>query len=696
MVENLQEEVINFIQNPNDSSFENIYQKIYSLCQQLVNPELKNVIVSIINNICENIISLAPNENEGNIDQLKRRLDEFTRIIVLLANIFSYYDSLVEKSEKIIELAVQTILTKYFLLETTVTSLQKDISDIFNPFLRNNSSIPDSLKFVSLFIYTINSDLYKRIFETTIANEVNFYFQTLNIEGKNSFDQIEFLYDIYTHVSGAIATFLQSSTISLFKELFCKGVMKKDQLIDKIISEETILNIQNPELLGKLFYLVKLGPSQWENTFVNHFSTTVRTKLDLIISSISETSNDSKGSSNDNNNENNDNNNLDQKERHNENFVLTDKFYEFSEKVSIFFTDTQNVIQNYLDNSEIVSKSVWNTFSRFLRIQNFTHEFCLFLDKSLTLPPPLNVLCCFIKDDTSFEENYGVFMTHRLLLHPDPEQEEKLLLMLKEAGIELEKPKLMLDDFMKAPTYHTKYGENQTQVSLVILHKFCWSSLHIPEFEPPKLFTDMFLSTIREMNYDESRKTIRMGDRYSTVEFGNGQKTFSLPFIHACIVQTILSKGPMTAGEISAELEMKMPLALDTIKSLLQTKILQEDEKNHKLSFLGPPTVSFKSEGNSGKEGETENNESIEPDRMPEDPVLYTNCNDQIDAAILRFLKQKRFASSKDIKEAVYSMIPNKFPVTDAKIDSCLQKLFEKELIMHHGGNSDSYRYCRH
>ena len=186
-MENLQGEVINFIQSPPDCSFESIYQKIYKSCldQPSGNQELKNVIISVINTICENVFSFQPNESEGNIDLLKRRLDEFTQEIVLLANLFSYYDSQVEKTEKVTEIAIQTILNKYFLLETTVTSLQKDMSDIFNPFLRSSGIIPESLKFPSLFLYTINQDLYNRIFEKTITDEVNFYFQTLNIEEKN-------------------------------------------------------------------------------------------------------------------------------------------------------------------------------------------------------------------------------------------------------------------------------------------------------------------------------------------------------------------------------------------------------------------------------------------------------------------------------------------------------------------------------
>lgn len=690
-MENLQEEVLNFIQSPGDYSFESIYQKIYKLCidQPSGNQELKSVIVSIINFFCETIFSYQQNDYESNIDVLKRRLDEFTRVIVLLANIFSYYDSQVEKPEKVTEVAVQAVLNKYFLLETTVTSLQKDISDIFNPFLRSNGTIPDSLKLPSLFIYTINSDLYKRIFETTITNEVNFYFQTLNIEEKDTFEQIDFLYGIYAYVSEAIESFLQQSTVTLFKELFCKGVMKKDLLIDKLVSEETIQQIQDPELLSKLFYLVKLGPSEWETSFISHYSTNIRSKLNLIISSLNEES--SQADSNQDENE-----NANKESTPKESFVLADKFYEFAEKVSLLFTETQEITQNYFDDSEAVHRSVWNTFSRFLRGQNFTHELCLYLDKTVTMPPFLTVLCGFIKDDTSFEENYGIFMTHRLLLHPDTVKEENLLISLKDAGIELEKPRLMLDDFQKEPKVLTKYGENQTQVSLVMLHKFCWPSLHIPEFDPPKMFVDMFNSSIREMNYDNSRKTIRMCDRYSAVEFSDGTQTFSLPFAHACIVQTILSKGPMTKEQICAELNMKKQQATEIINSLLHTKILTEDEADHKLAFLGPPTVSLNSERNSGKEGESDDTEGIGANRMQEDPVLYTNCNDQIDAAILRFLKQRRFAPSKEIKEAVYAMVPSKFPVTDAKIDACLQKLFEKELIMHHGGNSDSYRYCRH
>ncbi|OHS95881.1 hypothetical protein TRFO_10292 [Tritrichomonas foetus] len=674
-LEELQQDVINFISSPGDYLFESVYQRIYQICQSSGKQEIKNVVSIIIQQICESATTLPPQENESNIDLLNRRLDRFKQDIILIANIFSYYDSHAEKGEKVHEIAVQTILSKYFLLETTVTVLQKDISDIFNPVLRNQVAVPESVKSISSFVHIMNEDLYKRIFDNTLTNEVNFYFQTLNLEEMPIFDRINSLYEIYTRVNEVLSESLQSNTVTLFKELFCNGVMQKD--IDVLVSQASIMKIEDPELLGKLYFLVKLGPSQWENNFVTFLTGSVRSRLEDIFN-INNSSNSSNPATLQPNNSNLvtvNGNNVSIGSSYAENF------YEYTQKVSEIYSELMNTIQNYLGNSELVTRFVYNTFSRFLGDQNFPHELCIFLDKTLEPAPFLTVLGRFLKSDTSFEENYGIFLAHRLLSNPNPEAEEVLLKVMTEAGVVLEKPMSMLSDFNTAP----KLTENvlNTEVSLVMLNRFYWSSLHIPEFTPPKIFTDMFDHAVAAMKYDTFRKNVRMSDRYSTVEFSDGTTTFSLPFTHACIVQTVLSDGPINKFELCNRLIIRYIDALPAIKFLIQAKILHVEDDI--LSFLGPPATTFNESG-----------ETIEPERAPEDPVLYTNCSDQINAAILRFLKQKRFAGIEEIKEAVYNTVPNKFPVTDEKISACLKKMLEKELIMHHGGNTNSYRYCRH
>ena len=242
---------------------------------------------------------------------------------------------------------------------------------------------------------------------------------------------------------------------------------------------------------------------------------------------------------------------------------------------------------------------------------------------------------------------------------------------------------------MKAPCNKIKY--NNTEVSLILLNQYCWSMLNEPQYRPPQIFLDMFEKSYENLKDQDYffRKSIHMNERWSTVEFSDGKTTFTLPFIYACFVQTILEKGPMTQADLCKILEISESLGQQALEFLFRAKIFQKNE-DQLIYFSGPPSNAINDDDNGNEEHKLDKHSELELD-----PIYYSDCNDQIQASILRFLKKERFAFEDKIIEVVYQLVPSHFPVTNEKIKKCLEKLLELGYIIHQGTKTNSYRYCR-
>jgi hypothetical protein len=101
------------------------------------------------------------------------------------------------------------------------------------------------------------------------------------------------------------------------------------------------------------------------------------------------------------------------------------------------------------------------------------------------------------------------------------------------------------------------------------------------------------------------------------------------------------------------------------------------------VNFVGPPEEAFE-EGLPGA-----------PQRIPEDPALFTNIGQAIEAAIMFYLKTRRFAPFDEIKAGVYDIVPRHFPVTDEKIRIAIERLVANFYICQHPSGADRYRYIK-
>lgn len=644
-MDGLKEIVFQFLENPAGISFEDIYHQIWSVWEndkENWKIEVKSCVVSIIQQITENISQIPKEgETEMDVELLKRQLEEFRRQITLLSNLFIYYDSMAEESERVAEIAVSTLLSKYLLLEQTVFSLQQNMDDIYSRLMRHDEIMPTCLQFVSYFIQTISTDLYTRIFNTTLTNFTNHYFPTVEFDEKEEVSElVERIYSIYYRINEKLSISLQSSTVSLSKELFCNGILNRtvQSILDNV---EKIYD--DIEMLRKVFVILSLGPANWVTDL-----TQILVKIFKgILNKIDESD-----------------------------------FQVFGESVAALYVKTVSLVDQAFSGSATIEKAIFNCFVRFLYDHNFTHDLCASINKTHVVNDFVADLSIFVNNDQSFEDTFIIYLTHRLLSTGDVVCEENILDSLKSSEINLETAHRMLIDYEKAPK--DIFPINGTSVYLVLLNRFCWPDLHVPEYEPPAIFKELFDTAIAGLSsFDSQRKSINISDRYSLVEFSDGKATFSLAFHHACIVQTVIEFGPISFQDLCTKLSMKAEDAKNSLQILVRNNILADN--NGVLSFLGPPAAAIDESG-----------ENIEPERVTEDPVLFTHCQEQIDAAVVKFLKQKRFASVDEIKEAVFANVPKKFPVTEDKIMSSLQRLHEKEYIMNHGGKQDSYRYCRH
>jgi hypothetical protein len=180
---------------------------------------------------------------------------------------------------------------------------------------------------------------------------------------------------------------------------------------------------------------------------------------------------------------------------------------------------------------------------------------------------------------------------------------------------------------------------------------------------------------------ESERKIARLSTLCSTVDFSDGTTTFSLPLLQALVVERVIEHGPTPPSDLVLELRLKAEEVEPAVGELARRKIVRVADG--RVCFVGPPQEQFE-EGLPG-----------EPQRMPEDPALFTNIGQAIESAIMLYLKNRRFAPFDEIKAGVYEIVPRHFPVTDEKIRIAIERLVANFYICQHPGGAERYRYIK-
>jgi hypothetical protein len=397
----------------------------------------------------------------------------------------------------------------------------------------------------------------------------------------------------------------------------------------------------DPELLRRLYSIVRLG--NWQSDFILHYTELIKAKLDAIDDS---------------------------------------DFGSMASTVTELYVQSKTAICGSCDGLPELLHSVHSAVGSYLHNHQFSHQLCIFIHRRNDPTPFLPVIGPFLLSDSSFEETYSRFLSSRLLANANPEWERSLIDQFEALGLTLGKPSQMLNDLLHAPRSPGLVRE--AAIDLILLDSSFWPTFDPPNFVPPPLFQHLFDMAMRDLipELKSQRKTARLTTLGSTVEFSDGTTTFSLPFLQACVVQLILERGPQLPSELSAQLALKGDELEALIAELTRRQIVAI--ANGRLAFVGPPEASLDEEGLPGA-----------PRRPPEDPVLFTNINEPIEAAIVKFLKPRRFASFEDIKGGVYEIVPRHFPVTDDQIQAAIQRLISRCILTGHPGRGDWYRYCK-
>jgi hypothetical protein len=631
--------ILQFLHDPGKSSFDAVYFSLWNLADQKDSKVLKSLAMSVIQVLCDRMVQISREFDESELSLLSRRIEYYRGAIIQLSTLFVGYDATVEEGEKIADLAGSTILARYFLQDSVHAALQSALETLYHEVLRHPGDRWTPDPFIALFLRTISADLYERIFNSPLTHQLTIFFPTLNFGEAANDALVRFLSEVYVDIDRCLGLFVQESTRSLFKRSFCSSIISG--LLPKLLSAESVAEISlDNDLLHQLYQIVQLG--DWQADLLEKYTENLRERLDSVQDS---------------------------------------DFGEFAREVSSIYISCKNQIESSFDGAVELSRKVYSVFVRFLDAHQFSNQLCLYIHRQCDPSPFLPVLGAFLPSDSSFEDAYGLCLSHRLLLpNPDVEAERRLLDEFADVGVALTKPALMLEDFRCAARSRAVVGD--ATVDLILLNSFCWPILAPPPFSPPRLFATLFDSAVQQLDFDTDRKRLKICTRCSTVEFSDGTTQFFLPFLHACVLQTILEGGAQTSDELCKVLKVK---AIDNVlDDLGKLKILVAVDGRY--AFRGPPEISF-DEGGDGIVGAIE--------RPAEDPVLFTNLNDQIDAAIVAFVKQRRFASQDEVRAAVYEMVPRKFPVTDDKIQMSIQRLLEKDFIRPHAGKRDCYRYCK-
>jgi len=636
MCEEFQQEVLSFIESPEQFYFDQIYYKVWQFCEASSKPEIKQNIQDLINIIIEHMHQVG-HDKESDIMKIEEKINYFCLSIENLASLFQFFDSSVEENEKIFNLAITSVQSKYFAHESTILLLQKSVNDEACSFLRSNAPFSSSISRISLFLHTISPDLYNRIINGSLTTEFNMFFSTLPFSSMDPITLLTTMHNMYKELSSGVSEIFMPSSVNAFRDLFCTRVISPE--IPRLLSKDLFYSIYGePQLLAQLYVIVTMGTSDWIPKLANVFIDVIKKKL----------------------------------EEHSD----TD-FVDFVDFVASEYEKSQQINTNCFDQNFF--GHIKSLFLRYLDEHSFSQKLCSHIDRFPKPIESLSTISLFLMDDAEFENNYCNLLTNRLFAGSNVNDEAELIRFFDSIGLHIERASNMIKDFSSASIYEKQTDGTITR--FMLLNRYYWHSMRSITFKPPELFQRLFDETVIPNELHEQRKLVFIADSQSTVEFSNGSTHFELPLFHSFIVQLLVSKGPLTESSLCSELAVK-PVDLSyALRYLKETGIITIE--NDEFIFVGPPVRET-----------TESVLSSENNLVGFE--VYSNCNDQIDAAIMRFLKNAKVASTKEIMEFVYTTVPSRFPVTDEKIEQCLLKLSDRELIMRHGGRVDSYRYIRH
>ena len=631
-----------FLKDPANSSFEEVYQLIWNAWDERNEKDLlKDVLRDLISEVCNEIMGFT-SESEHIIELWKFRFDYFREKLAILTNLFVFYDSVVEDPEDSVAARARKLVEENCFQTRFSLSIQNDVRKMFHAVLDRLEPMHECIKPVSHFMFCVSHEWYDSIFDRILqeVTEVSFAEAQWHEEDDHF---VAMLYESYTKVHASIKENLEQQSVELFDGLFNRLVVEKHG--ERLVSEKMVSRCcEDLELLRELHFVVSLGPKELYGQFVRMYVNLLKQELEKCGG-----------------------------------FENEDEFNTFAANVARIYTSSQDVIKECFGSGRQFASAINSAFVKFLTDKNFGHELCLFINKKLVGEPWIDTLGRFVKNDPAFEDLYTTLLARRLLgAKPDVEREKSVIEKFKGAGVVLDKAERMLVDIARA---ERKTLRNDTAtVDLIVLFGGSWPMLHPVDFALPEPFRTMFNEMKALLGADgDQQHTFALSDRCSPVEFSDGTTSFSLPFIHACIACVVMQFGPISATAIAEHLKMKESDIKAHVDALVSTGIFSENE--NMLQFVGPPSRVIDECG-----------EEDEGTHAAEDPIMFTHVSDQINAAVVHFLKPRNFATYDEIREAVLQTIPSHFVITDEKIQRSLDKLIEGTVIMHHRGH-DSYRY---
>jgi hypothetical protein len=632
----LRDAILSFVESPESCLFEDPYYQIWMLCESDGKLAAKTLLLEILKRICDNMVNLPADPNATEIQVRRVQIEYFRAMVTSVAALFVHYDSVVDAPDRVIQLAVDTAISTFFGLESFVSGLQKEFSAVYSALLQNPEQRPEIPPSLSLFFSAISTDLYARIFTSTLQSEAKSFFERVTFSDQ-PLEIIE-KWTVFSDITDHLATFVQSPTLAVFKEVFWATVVLPVK--PALLELEPISAIaQSDDSLHKLFSLISLGPSSAVQDLSSAYSQYLRVRLDAIASA---------------------------------------DFGEFAGEIGRLHEHAARQCQAAFESSPEIDHVVHNVFDRFLRDHNFCNSLVIALDKDLVPHPFVQSLVGFLGPDTEFAMLYSSFMGRRLLADPTVDKERTMLSFFETVGLPLPGAQSLLADFENAQRVCAEIG--LIEVNVIGLRSACWPHLAPLEFTPPPLFTDLFFEACAPLREDcSAHARLGMSGGGSTVEFSDGNVAFSLQFRHACIVHLVLESGGMPRNEVLSALAMPEAMFEDALAYLVGSNTLRTD--GGMLSFVGPPTMTFQ--------------ESAAAQVVRDTQELSMGVDPQwaIQAQVIRFLKSKQVAGFDAILAAVTEMVPPGFVVTRENTTTYINKLVDQGLIGLRAGRTDVYRW---
>lgn len=687
--------VINFIDNIEESSFESIYNIIYTFI------EAKTDIKYMIENVIKHFLS-SFEITESYVNSLFLRVHALTKVFL------PYNTSVSSSYESVEDIASRLLVDK---IRDNYDIIRQNSNNEFELLFTDSVYISPDLIAMAKLTYSVNLSQYSDLIFEPFDGVFTKYAKENPLSFKDPKDFINSLYERYDFFRNELVKVLFDAHFTKFNEQFFTFFFQS--YARSLLTEESIRNIfTDVETMKNLYFFVSLDiGKEFLDVLVELMESLIKERLlpELVHKKFLQASYEV---TDDINNllRFSFNNSISFKPVFSSIFgtslvmkLILDTFDSYIRTLSYKIKDDeveslveelkstfdQNDIEEHLQivdkncsDYETLAELILND-SKEINIEESSHHFTnvdissysflsyepyeRFNSLMLILRPFINYI-----SEESFLSEYTKYLIKRLFHRASNSYIESIFLINLGQNSSLE-PLNCLNLIRNIKNKSRRFNKTINNIDfnmMIAFNSMLDSYLGVVDFTIPKplqLIISDCESAISESNY---QKTVFFAKNFSYVTFSNGNDSFELPLLEASIVYHIQEKelNEQTLARLLYKNSIKMDELKEALNNLTYSRVI-EIRNDGIISFIGPP-----------QNIECDQTSAVEKAEL-EYPIIKDSKN--IEAAILHYLKHCEGAkSSEEIYEAVKSFAPKVLYCKIDIIETAISNLLSNEHVL--------------